>query len=311
MRLAYILNQRFPTEKAYGHQVTKMVEAFRRAGAEVALFVPTRQNTTGRDPFSLHRVASPDFYWPGLLDRVAFSIKNFIAARRLVRAARAWKPEVIYTRDPSVAPFADVVEAHKPMRPYPRMIAISQTLKSELVRRGARSENILVAHDGVDLSDFEVAATKRTQFTAMYAGSLFPWKGVEVLKAAAKKLPDIVCEIISGKQPAEIPALLKSADVLVLPQLDSPESQSPLKMFEYMAAQKPIIASDIPQLREVLNERNAFLVPPGDAEALARVISYVREHTNEAQGRAAQAYRDVQEYTWDKRAQKILAFIKK
>ena len=44
---------------------------------------------------------------------------------------------------------------------------------------------------------------------------------------------------------------------------------SPLKMFEYMAAARPIVASDLPALREVLNENNALLIPPDNATALA------------------------------------------
>ena len=248
-------------------------------------------------------------YWPGIFDKLAFHIKNWISAHRLVRAARAWQADIIYTRDPSIAPFADIVEVHKLMRPHLKMIAISQGLKDALIAMGAKKESILVAHDGVDLEEFDIEAEPGKQFTAMYVGSLYPWKGVEIFKKASLKLPEINCVVASGRPHTEIPKLLKSADILVLPHLDTMESQSPLKLFEYMASQKPIIASNVPSLREVLNEHNAFFVPPGNADALAEMITYVREHPDEARAKAQAAYHDVRQYTWDRRALNILSFI--
>ena len=65
----------------------------------------------------------------------------------------------------------------------------------------------------------------------------------------------------------------EKADVLVMPHTSTPVSEryaSPLKLFEYMAAGKAIVASRLPSLGEVLtDEVNALLVTPGDADALA------------------------------------------
>jgi glycosyltransferase involved in cell wall biosynthesis len=76
-----------------------------------------------------------------------------------------------------------------------------------------------------------------------------------------------------------------------------------------MASGKPIVASDLPSLREVLSEKNAFLVKPDDPRALAEGIRFALAHPEEAARRAAQAREDVKRYTWEMRAEKILSFI--
>jgi glycosyltransferase involved in cell wall biosynthesis len=77
-----------------------------------------------------------------------------------------------------------------------------------------------------------------------------------------------------------------------------------------MTSGKPIVASDLSSLREVLSEKNAFLVKPDDPEALAGGIRYALSHPDEATKRAAEAGRDVRRYTWENRAKQILEFIR-
>ena len=84
---------------------------------------------------------------------------------------------------------------------------------------------------------------------------------------------------------------------------------TPLKIFEYMAGARPIIASDLPSIREILNERNAFFCKPGDVESLTGEINYVLNNKEEAMIKAEQANKDVLRYSWDKRAERILKFI--
>jgi len=81
---------------------------------------------------------------------------------------------------------------------------------------------------------------------------------------------------------------------------------SPLKLFEYMAAGRAIVASDLPAIREVLqHEKNALLVPPGDSEMLARSIQRLAEDRNLAMRLARQALVDVTDYTWERRASRL------
>lgn len=84
---------------------------------------------------------------------------------------------------------------------------------------------------------------------------------------------------------------------------------SPLKLFEYMASGKPIIASDLPSSREVLTENMAHFFRPDDPESLTNTINEVITNISEADKRARQAFVEVAQYSWASRAQKIVEFI--
>ncbi|OHA91074.1 MAG: hypothetical protein A2665_01105 [Candidatus Zambryskibacteria bacterium RIFCSPHIGHO2_01_FULL_46_30] len=84
---------------------------------------------------------------------------------------------------------------------------------------------------------------------------------------------------------------------------------SPLKLFEYMASGNPIVSSDLPSIREVLNESNAILVPPDDINVLIKGIENLIKDKPMGDKIAAKAYKDVQNYTWANRAKNILNFI--
>ena len=102
---------------------------------------------------------------------------------------------------------------------------------------------------------------------------------------------------------------MRAADCLVMNYPDTPYyrvSMSPMKMFEYMASGNPIVASDLPSIREVLNERNAVIVKPDDQEAL---VSGIRRALEEGAAPARQARRDAENFTWQNRARKILQFL--
>lgn len=102
---------------------------------------------------------------------------------------------------------------------------------------------------------------------------------------------------------------LKAFDILLMP---FPFNQhyayymSPLKMFEYMAANRPIIASDLPSVREVLNEKNAFFCKPDDPKDLAEKILGLAEEPILRDRLSAQSYYDVRNYTWVRRATNII-----
>jgi glycosyltransferase involved in cell wall biosynthesis len=180
-------------------------------------------------------------------------------------------------------------------------------------------------------------AVARSPFTIGYAGHLYPWKGVELIVEAVAALPDTRALIIGGHTaepdlgrvrefaqqldcasrveftghlpPLEARRRLRDADVLALPNpasAISTEFTSPLKLFEYMAAGRPIIASNLPSIREVLrDDENAVLVEPGNPQAFTAGIRRLKEDPTTAERLARQALEDVQQYTWDARAEKL------
>ena len=82
---------------------------------------------------------------------------------------------------------------------------------------------------------------------------------------------------------------------------------SPLKLFEYMAAGRPVVSSDLPVLREVLtDERNALLYPSRDPAALAAAVRHARRTARWRGQLTEQALQDVRHYAWEARAQRII-----
>ena len=119
---------------------------------------------------------------------------------------------------------------------------------------------------------------------------------------------------IDGFQPAErVPLYLAAADVGVVPNRKSPAISarytSPLKVFEAKAAGLPLVASDLPSLREVLGEDEALFVTPEDSRALADGICRLLADGPERARRAARMRASAPEHTWDARAARIVQWM--
>jgi glycosyltransferase involved in cell wall biosynthesis len=82
-----------------------------------------------------------------------------------------------------------------------------------------------------------------------------------------------------------------------------------MKLFEYMAADRPILASDLPSIREILDENNATFFKPDDSKDLSEKVKYVLSNPESTEKRTRQAKEDVKNYTWQKRAEKIMEFL--
>lgn len=124
--------------------------------------------------------------------------------------------------------------------------------------------------------------------------------------------------IFTGLVPQhEAPGFLHAADAFVSPHVPNADGSrffgSPTKLFEYMAMERPIIASALDQIGEVLEDgRTAILVQPGDAAELARGLRRATEDRPLGQrlGRAARA-EALEKYTWVTHVRKILAAIER
>ncbi len=108
-----------------------------------------------------------------------------------------------------------------------------------------------------------------------------------------------------GFQPHQIiPYLLSAADIAVAPYIKIDECQfqgSPMKLYEYLASGKAIIASNIGQIRNVIEEgSNGLLVPPGDIEALTAAFEKLIVNPRLRSSLGEHAREDaVKHYSWD------------
>lgn len=202
--------------------------------------------------------------------------------------------------------------------------------------------------NAVDLKDFDIEISKveaRKQLglsenkkIIIYTGHLYEWKGVYTLAESAKLLPsDCVVIFVGGtdkdvkkfRQIYEsvetikivghvkhslVPVWQKAGDVLILPNTAKEKISafytSPMKLFEYMASRRPIIATDIPSIREILNNKNALIVEADNPEKMKQVIVESFRSTSVGYELAEKAFADVSNHTWHKRANRIINFIK-
>jgi glycosyltransferase involved in cell wall biosynthesis len=373
MKLYYIANIRIPTEKAHGLQIIKMCEAFALNGVDVELIVPRRLNKIKTDSFDFYNakrvfkikklpclnLISLDF----ILGGAAFWIQcaSFLLTAKIFLFFQ--KPGIVYTREDLIGLFFRdfYLEIHslskknrfwqkKSWRRAAALLVLTNFIKEALSRRGVMADKIMVAPDGVDVEQFDVAISKEEARQAknlsldkkiiMYSGSLclYDWKGADVFLEAAKLFGDNVLfvlvggmakeierikqkynlsniELIGHRPNKEIALFLKAADILVLPNKSGEEISekytSPLKLFEYMAAKRPIVSSDLPSLREILNESNSVLVVPGSPKELAAGIERLLADLDFGDKISQRAFFEVeQKYTWEKRAKNIIDFIK-
>jgi glycosyltransferase involved in cell wall biosynthesis len=175
----------------------------------------------------------------------------------------------------------------------------------------------------------------------LYAGQLYPWKGVDVLVEAMAEVPGARLVILGGLAgepdllrvqslvrargladrvempgtvaPDRVADELKRASAVAVPFLKTGMTEahtSPLKVFEAMAAGRPIVASDLPSSREVLrHDENALLAPPGSASTLAAALRTLLADSGLARRLAEQAFADAPAYSWDARGRRIRELI--
>jgi glycosyltransferase involved in cell wall biosynthesis len=133
--------------------------------------------------------------------------------------------------------------------------------------------------------------------------------------ASQRGVPEHRLKFVDRVPNREVPHWIRACDVVTIPWPWTEFSAyftSPLKLFEYMAAGVPIVATDLPSLREVLRHgENAWLVEPGSSRSLGEGLKIVLGDWSTAQRLAAQARSDVHCFTWVERAHVILAQVAK
>jgi glycosyltransferase involved in cell wall biosynthesis len=178
-------------------------------------------------------------------------------------------------------------------------------------------------------------------FTVGYTGHFYPGRGMDLLTAIAKALPrinflwvggmdthiapwketlasqDIQNVTITGFIPnSQLPQYQAAADILVMPYAQKIEGSSggniapvinPMKMFDYLSAGRPIIASNIPVFHEVLNSNLAVFCDPDDAEAWSSAIEMLSKDRLLRQSMREAALDTAEKYSWKNRATRSIA----
>lgn len=202
-----------------------------------------------------------------------------------------------------------------------QIVATNPLIASELSKT-FNLKDVPIEPNGVDESFFDLPRTSGR--TAVYVGRFYKWKGLEVLPNAAQLAPDVEFRVVGGSkeefekvfgdagrlQFAEVPFAqvkdeLAKADVLLLTGTgkneDSNRYTAPMKVFEYLATGKPIVASRTEALVSLIPETLVHFCDPDDAEALSKAAEAALKDTTGAEARIAYA----RKHTWRARAERI------
>ena len=216
-----------------------------------------------------------------------------------------------------------------------------------LEKRYLDNNRIQVAHDGADeVEDFNSKIEDLEGIRNLkvgYVGHLYRGRGVDIIIECAKQLNNMTFHLVGGANedieywksytknlnldnvyfygfvsPKETLKYRNSFDILLAPYAkkvsisgssegDTSKFMSPLKIFEYMSHKKPIIVSDLPVIREVLNEKNSILVKSDDVQAWINSINRLKD-PEIRELIADKALNDFNYYSWRNRALLVLKF---
>ena len=212
---------------------------------------------------------------------------------------------------------------------------------------GCDEHKMLIIHHGVDVEKYAHLPEKNEAHNKtglskgkryiIYTGHLFEWKGVYALARSSRFLDEDTEIVLVGgtkgdvekmqqfldreqltrvrltgfKQRSDMLHYAACADVMVIPtsgqfNIGKYES-SPLKLFEYMAAGKPIVATDLPAIRDIVDESMVYFCEPDKPSHLSQMIKEALKDMETT--KIQNALRFVKKNTWEARAKKIIDWI--
>jgi glycosyltransferase involved in cell wall biosynthesis len=379
-KLYYVLDSRFPTEKAYGYQSARMVCEYERLGFDGLVLAPSTENKITQKPNVFYgfdhdiKVKYIKVFPNKFNSKLAFFCRQIVFVVKLF-FLKFSQGSVVVTRSPFVAFVLSTkkvkvfYECHDwfvknsgfyvwLVRNVHKIVVTNSFIKERFVKNGFVSERVLVAPNGVDEDIFNIKLDKdvarnelvlknivnpdlweKGKYFLLYTGSLKTKgveKGVGPILNAMSYLDDSFHFIAVGGNLEDVDfykneskkigvsqkvtflnrvdqstmALFQCAcDIMLMPfpRLAHYEYfMSPLKMFEYMCSERPIIASDLPSIKEILNEDSAFFVKSDDVKDLFKTILYVINNPQAALQKSQNAMMEIKKYTWSKRAEGIV-----
>lgn len=164
-------------------------------------------------------------------------------------------------------------------------------------------------------------------------------KGISTLFSVLKKLPDkFILMLVGGTggdieyykdmaekvgvlsrvvfvgfvKNSEVPLYLAASNALIAPFPKNDHYEfymSPMKIFEYMSSRRPIITTNLNSIKEVLSQDSAIYTDSGDVEAMSAGLLKIENDPDFAKKISENARREIEEHSWDKRAERILRFL--
>lgn len=231
MKIAYLANIRFPSERAHSVQIVHMCNAFSARNAEVTLFVNKRNTDSLKEiekryaieiKFGLERL-SHGIFWHAFKPAYYFSelhfALNFIFTKKhsdfgSIYSRHEW---ILWFLSLFITPQKLVWESHEAKLNFParrllkigvKTVTISEGIFDDYKNHGVENTQMLIAHDGIDESFFETIETKEIarerlglsakERIAMYIGGFDGWKGIETFFASSDFLEDSSVVAIGG-----------------------------------------------------------------------------------------------------------------
>jgi len=347
-KLIYIAPDYFPEKKANSIHVENQVNALAKQGVLVHLiyksFSGQKSSMLHEDVIELpvkiaNRKYSNIKFLIALIRRKRFLLSTPILTRSRLSICLTLLP---------FSSTQMIFEAHEPLnrlwlkalikRNSIPVLAISAALKRIIGRELNSSEKIFVLHDGSNLVNFDdVRAEIKIKPKAIYVGSTGRGRGIEWILKLAENFTDLDFHVVGTidetfkevgtgysnvifhgwKSKSAILSLVKNADILLAPYqndlrldngLNTLNFMSPLKIFEYMSFNVPMVVSNYPVIREVLVDKvDALLVQSDDFEQWANAIQSIKSNPDLARTLSQNARDKLKrEYTWEKRAEAIV-----
>jgi glycosyltransferase involved in cell wall biosynthesis len=374
LRVLYVHDQYLNTSKAHYHQIVDMCNAFTKVGCEVTLLLPRAD----KYELGLNMLQKSD-----LANRFQFNveyrdvnfwhkIKRYIPFWGKSDLHEKFKPDLIFTRDPSSVPscvksgIKTVFETHNNKihdsnwfkntywllllkwfchnRDF-YILTISEALRNSWIDLGFNSEKIFTFHDGFDVNRYDVEMSKeearfflnlsQESKYVVYTGSLYPDRNIGQILKLAQSIPDAIFLIAGGPEDQrfyyetesirlglrnirfvgqinrdQIVYYTKSADVLLAIWSDKVPTInycSPLKLFEYMASGRVIVAQSFPTIKEILiHGVNGFLANYNSQKDLVEKVKYALASPDSVKLANVAKHQAFKMYTWNVRAQGIL-----
>lgn len=224
------------------------------------------------------------------------------------------------------------------------IIATTPITGNELkIRFRLPDTKVLIEPNGVDtpataLSQKEarrIVGIDESKKLVLYVGRVIAWKGIDILPEVANALPGVTIGFLGatreeyeqelgipagklefyGSVPhAEVSTWLYASDACLV--LGTPRDEysfrytSPMKVFEYLASGRPVLASRTPALLSVLTEEDCYFFEPDSATDTVRAIQELLGDSSRTSAIAIAGMEKAKQHTWFKRAERIIAFMK-